>query len=885
MKLLNFLRPLVSIFSRRSRAESEMEEELRSHILSRVDDLQRSGLTRANAERQARIEFGAYEHFKEEIREGLGTNFIETVWHDLLYAARLLRKSPAFTVVAILTLGLGIGANTAIFRVVNAVLLRHLPYTHPEQLVVVSESKLSEGVKETGCSYQDLLAFQDSGIFARVAAVQRHDLTLTGAGDPTVVVTAVVTPEIFSILDVQPLSGRYLVEEDQRKGSAPVVVLSEGLWRTRFGADSKLVGNTITLDQLPFTVVGIMPASFHIPILGSGQEIWIPLVHDPLFGPWMANRGGHWVRAVGRLKDGVSFSRSQSEVDSVGRKLAADFPEQNGGWAVRLTPLQDTVVKDVRTPLLILLGAVGLVLLLACVNLANLLLARATTRVREIALRQALGAKRSRIVRQLLTESALLGILGAGVGLTLAVVSSQVLALLLPPEIRGMHDLRMDGWVLGFALLVSILASIGFGLVPALLAADVNVKSSLQDSAARVGSGRAGLRLRSSLVAAEIGLAVVLVVAAGLLGRSVITMTAVDPGFQAAQLLKAQVSLPRYQYSKPEQWWTFCNEFLERLQSQPGMENSAIAVPLPIADGFVNLKFVIPDHAGLPPGTLTSADYGSVTPNYFHVMGIPVLRGRAFSHGDSSSSPRVAMISESFARLYFRDENAIGRRLIFGFPPNSDVTREIVGVVGNVRDVTLTQEPGPMMYVPFAQEPFWGANLVVRSSLPAAAIVGNIRQTAHAIDKDLPVTDIAAMPDVLNDAIAEPKFRTWLLSAFGLMALLLAAAGVFGVVSYSVAGRTREFGVRAALGATPGSIGKMVLMEGIGLGAIGLVIGAVLTSGLIRFLKSQLYGVQEYDPVTLVASALVLLAVALLACYIPARRAMRVDPMIALRYE
>lgn len=884
MKLLASLRSFVSVLFRRSRVEGEMEEELRSHIQNRAHDLERSGMARAEAERQARIEFGGYERFKEECRENLGAHLLETLIQDVRFGARLLRKFPVFTVVAILTLALGIGANTAIFSVVYAVLLRPLPYTHPQQLVNIFETNLHQGIKLAGCSSIELAALQNSQIFAGAAGVTRHDLTLTGSGDPTVVTTVGTTPEIFPLLHVSPLAGRYLFPEDENKGAAPVVVLSEGFWRTRLGANPKIIGSAITLDQQPFTVVGIMPASFHIPVFGDNQQIWIPIIQDPLFGAWIPKRELHWMRIVGRLNAGISLTRAQQELDAISQSLAAEFPAENGGWAEHIVPLQEAISDDLRTPLLVLLGAAGLVLLLACVNIANLLLARATSRTREVAVRLALGAKQSRIIRQLLTESAMLGVLGAAFGVALAYWSLQALGSFLPSDILGMQKVQLDAWVLGFAVLVSLVATIGFGLGPALLTANSDVQSTLKDSAGRSASvGR--LRARRFLAAGEMALAVVLVAAAGLLLRSLIAMTSVNPGFDVAHILKAEVSLPRYQYSSPQQWSTFAGALMERLQAQPGLQESALGVPLPLANGSVTVKFSMPDHAAVPSGTPTLANYVSVSPKYFRVMGIPLLRGRIFALEDSISSPKVTIISESFARFYFRDENPIGKRLVFGFHGDPDVAREIVGVVGNVRDEGLNQEPGPMMYVPFAQAPFWGGLLVVKSTLPTSAVVGTIRQVVQSIDKDLPVTDIATMPDVLNASVAEPRFRTGLLSVFGAVALLLAAAGVFGVVSYSVASRTREFGVRAALGASPGSIRKLVLMEGIRLGSIGLGAGLIAALGLVRFLKSELYGVAAYDPTTFVASTAVLLCVALLACYIPARRAMRADPMIALRCE
>jgi len=535
--------------------------------------------------------------------------------------------------------------------------------------------------------------------------------------------------------------------------------------------------------------------------------------------------------------------------------------------------------------LLILLGAVGLVLILACVNIANLLLARGTARMRELALRQALGARRSRIIRQLLTEGAVLGIAGTVLGMAFAVAGAKGLAVLLPRDLPAVRDARVDLRVMGFALVLALCAVIVFGLIPALTITDSNMQSHLKAGSGHSGSGGARSRAGRLLAAVEMALAMVIVAGAGLLVRSLLTMTAVNPGFDAAHILKAQISLPRYQYSKPEQWTAFADEFLERVKAQPAMRDSAIGIPSPLADPFVSLPFSIPDHEPLAPGTPNTAHYASVTPEYFHLMGIPLLRGRSFTREDSRSSRPVAIISQWFARFYFGADDPVGKKLTFGFPPDSNVVREIVGVVGDVRDASLTQEPAPMMYVPFAQGPFWGVNLLVKSGSSSAALVGAIREVVRSIDKDLPVTEVVTLPEAVDASITQPKLHTWLLGSFGAVALLLAAVGVFGVVSYSVASRTREFGVRAALGASPASIRRMILLEGLAVGAVGLGAGLTAALGLAKILKSEMYGVSVYDPLTFAISATVLLAIAVLACYIPSRRAMSVDPMTALRCE
>ncbi len=882
--VLENLRRVRMLFANREHFNQELDEEMRLHRELRARELRHDGRQIDEARVAAHRRFGSTLRLREEIHEAWGWNWIDNLRQDLGYGFRLLRKSPGFTCAVVLTLALAIGANTAIFSVVNAVLLQPLPYPHADQLISVLEANAQQGIKANGFSYRDFEALEQSGIFAEVAGADRHDLTLTGAGDPTVVTTVSVTPGMFSLLGVSPLQGRYLFPGDNKKGAGAVVLLSEGLWRTRFGADPNILGHSIHLDQRAFTVVGIMPGRFRVPIFGLHQEIWIPLVQDPLFGPWMEKPALHFVPVVGRLRPGASLVSVKSQMDALTQRLREQFPAEDGGWKPRVVPLQAVLVGDMKAPLLVLLGAVALVLLLACVNIANLLLARATSRIREVAVRQAFGAGRGRIVRQFLTESVVLGLLGAAAGLALGSWSTRALVSFLPADAPATQPAQLDGWVVGFALLLSLAVSIGFGMAPALLTAGADVQSNLKSNAAQSGADRGGMRLRGLLTRAEIALAMVLVAGAGLLGRSLIKMTSVNPGFTVAHVVKAEVSLPRYQYSTPQQWTAFSDAFMERLQAEPGMQDSALAVPLPLADAPVNLPISFPDRPASAQRAQT-ADYASVAPNYFRVMGIPLLRGRNFDRHDTASSPHVAIITESLARMYFRDKNPVGEKISFGFPPGSPEVHEIVGVVGNVHDAGLSQEPGPMMYVPFDQEPFWGGMVVVRSTLPLTNVLGAIRQSVASVDKDLPITDIATMSEIVDASVQQPRFRTYLVSGFGLIALLLAAAGVFGVVSFSVASRTREFGVRASLGATPGNLSQMVLREGLVLACSGLAVGLAAALGLTRFLKGQLYGVAAYDPVTLVVSIVVLLVVALAACYIPARRAMRVDPVIALKYE
>jgi predicted permease len=866
--------------------DQEFEHELDAHLDMLADENVRRGMSPEEARRAARIRLGGQTQLKETNRELHGLPALETFLQDTRYAFRMLRKNPGFTAVAVLTLALGIGANTAIFSVVYAMLLKPLPYSHPEQLLTVFEAQPQAGVNATGWSYANFAELREQNrIFSDMAGSQQHQLTLTGRGEPSVVNTSVVTPELFSVFGQRPIVGRPFYPEDGKPGAPAAVILSENLWRGSFGADPKVIGSSINLDKRSFTIVGVMPAVFRFPILTASEQLWIPLVQDPLFGSWMDRRGGHWLQVTGRLKPGVSMTQAQAELDAIGARLAKEFPAENDGWTIRFVPLKQKIVGNVKSALLVLMGAVGLVLLIACANIANLLLTRATSRAREIAVRTALGAGRSRIVRQLLSETLVLGLLGGLAGIALAYVGVQGLTALMPQDLPQVNAIRVDNFVLGFALLLSAVASCAFGLAPALFAANSNLQSSLREGGTRSGESGNRRRARSFLAAGEIALAMVLLVAAGLLLRSFSKLTAVSPGFDAQHVVQADISLPRFQYSLPQQWAAFSEELLMRLQSEPGMRDAAVVVPRPMTDGFVNLGF---DIVGNPPasaGASRTANYVSVSPDYFRVMEIPLRAGRLFDQHDVAASPRVSLISEAMARIYFPNQNPLGKQIVFGFPPDIGAAREIVGVVGDVRDVALAQDPGAMMYVPYAQAPFWGANVVVRSTLSAASVASTIRRDVQQIDKDLPVTDVAMMKDTIDATLAQPKFRTFLLGLFAAMALVLAATGIFGVISYSVSRRTNEIGIRITLGASRNTILRMVLRETLMLTGAGLVLGLPSALAASHLLGHMLFSVSANDPATLAAVAFTLGLIAAIAGYIPARRATRVDPMVALRHE
>jgi putative ABC transport system permease protein len=891
------LRSWWQALAHRSRVETEMDTELKFHIEQRAEELMRQGAARGEAERRAKAEFGGVERAKEEGREARGIAWVDMLQQDLRYAMRTLRKSPGFVAVAVGTLALAIGANTAIFSVVYAVLLRPLPYPNPGQLVVVFESKPQDGVKETGASYLDFQEWQkDNHVFEEISGNAAHWLTLTGLGEPSEVGTVVMTPEALDVVGVKPVLGRTFYASDGLDGAAPVAVVSEVLWRGQLGGDPKIIGKTIVLDKKPFMVIGVMPAAFHYPLLDENakRDVWIPLAQDPLFSGWRQRRGGHWLLVLGRLKPGISVTQAQAEMNTLAASMGKENPVEDAGWGVRLVPLREETVGDVRTALLVLLGAVALVLLIACANVANLLLTRATGRTREMAVRIAIGAGRGRIVRQLLTESAVLGILGGGLGIALAYWGVKVFIALLPAaSLPRSGEIRVDGWVLAFAVALSVAVSFLFGLAPALFAADSDVQTNLKEASrtgASGGSGQGARKLsrntaRNVLAAAEIALAMVVLVASGLLVRSFVRLTEVQPGFKARNVLMSEIDLPQFEYSTPQQWIAFSDTLLGKLQAEPGMRDTAVGIPLPLAQGFVNLGFDIEGAPPPRPGTLQDADFVAISPGYFGVMGIPLMSGRGFTDQDNFQAPKVAIISETLARMYFPNQNPIGKRMSFGFPPNGKAPREIVGVVGDVRDRALNQAPPAMMYAPFNQAPFWGVQIVVKTNLSASSVAATVHKDVAQMDKDLPVAEIVPMQQLVENSMADTKFRTCLFGLFAVIALILSGAGIFGVISYLVSNRTHEIGIRIALGANRTSVVELILGQSAKLVAVGLLVGIPVSFVLARLMGDLLYVVGPADPATFVGVTVVLAFVALVASYVPMRRAMKVDPMVALRYE
>jgi predicted permease len=883
--LIERVRALWNSFFRREQCNHDLDEELSAYVDLISAEKIKLGMSPEEAYRATRREMEGIDQVKQRVRDVRVGAVVETLAQDIRYAARTLAKTPAFTVIAAATLALGVGASAAIFSVVNAVLLRPLPYPDPGRLVDMSENQPQQGITGAGMSWPAFTILHGGNrSFSAIAGIANHALTLTGRGEPADVSTVAVTADFFRLFPTPPLLGRGLVAGDSEENAAPAVVLSENLWRNRMGADPNIVGRTVALDQRSYTVAGVMPTGFRTPFVGQSEQMWIPLVQDPLFRFWRTRPPqAHWLALIARMQPGVTVAHAQTELQAISAALERQFPEERG-WQLQIKPLQQAIDGDVKTPLLVVLGAVGLLLLIACVNIANLLLARAIGRSKEVALRLALGATRRRIARSLLLESLFLGLLGAAAGILLAWVSVSVFGSAVPAALPQYRPIRVDTAVLGFSLALSLLASVAFGLAPMLYTFHSNPQADL-GSGSRAGVSRGTQHARNVLAAAEVTVAMVLLVGAGLLLRSFAHLLAVSPGFATEHLVKAEVSLPRYQYAKPAQWRAFADQLIMRLEAERGLEKPAIGLPLPILDNQVTLPFTIAGHPPLPAGQADTADYVSATPQFFSVMGISLVRGRLFLNDDKETTRPVALINEAFARRYFPHEDPLGRQLVFGFPPNGNVSREIIGVVADIHNVSLAGQPGPMMFVPFAQEPFWGAEIVVRSTLNTEDVAAAIRTQTHNIDPGVPVTAIETLPQALQSSVAEPRFRTLLLAIFGCIALMLAAIGIYGVISYSVSCRVREIGVRIALGATRANLWRLVLGESARLALFGLLAGVPAALLLMRFISSMLFAVGPADLLTFVAVAVLLTLVALAAGFFPARRAMRVDAVTALRSE
>ncbi len=811
---------------------------------------------------------------------------MSTLWQDIRYGWRMLWKSPGFTLVALLTVALGIGANTALFSVVNAVLLRPLPFAQPAALVNLWGTDPQADSTRDSVSYLTFADWREQNhVFTSVAAYSNTFATLTGHDAPEALDGLLAAPELFQTLAVQPVAGRAYTAQDAQTGDAPVVISYE-LWQRRFGGRADIAGQPITLDGLPRTILGVLPARFTFPLdASSPKDFWRPLDPNELMN---TKRGASYLNVIARLKPGVTMQQAQAEMDTIAGRLAAQYPEQNAGHGVQLISTYEETVGGVRPALLVLLGAVGFVLLIACANVANLLLARATRRQREFAVRTALGASRWRVVRQLLTESLLLSCMGGVIGLLLALWGVDALAGVLPEDVPRVREIALDGRVLVFTLVVAVVTGLVFGLAPAFAAARLDVNEALKESGRGAGGGWRRNRLRSFLVVAEIGLSLVLLVGAGLLLKSFVRLRAINPGFDADGVLTLSVALPEATYATPAAQANFFQQLLARMAAAPGVEASAGVFPLPFSGDNARANFEIAGQPAASAGETPNALSYIITPDYLRALRIPVRNGRAFTERDTATAPRVVLINETFARRFFAGADPIGRRLtVASFADlTKPATCEIVGIVGDVKHNGLDDESEAECYLPYQQATISFLSLVVRSKQGnPTALVAGAREAVAQLDKDLPITDIKPMNEWLAASIAPRRFNLLLLGAFGLLAFCLATVGIYGVMSYVVAQRTHELGIRLALGAQPRDVLRLVVGQGLLLSFLGVAAGLLGALALTRVLASLLFGVTATDPLVFAGTALLLMLVALVACYIPARRATKVDPLIALRHE
>jgi len=811
---------------------------------------------------------------------------MNSLFSDISHAVRSLLKRPGFTAIAVITLALGIGANTAIFSVVNRLLLRPLPFTDSERLVQVWEANLKRGRPTMSVSYPNFADWRDQNqVFDQMAAYSDRTFNLTGNAEPERVDGAIVSPSLFPLLGVKPILGRLLLPEEDHPHKVFSVVMTERLWRRRFNSDPQIIGRSIRLNSESFTVVGVIPNITNLFELPADTELWIPIAHSSGFD----NRYGHYLDVVARLKPGVTRAQAQADLDTIAGRLAAQYPSSNTDHALRLVPLQDQIIGDYKLALLVLLGAVLFVLLIASANVANMLLASAASRKREISIRTALGASRWRVVRQLLTESLLLSLVGGAVGLLLALWGIYLLLAFGPASLPRAKEVAVDGRVLGFTVAVSLLTGIIFGFIPALQASRTDLNETLKEGG-RSATGSAGQkRLRSLLITTEIALSLVLLAGAGLLMRSFLKLQAVNPGFNPKNVLTMRISLEGTDFQQAGPILAFHDQLLEKVRAVPGVQSVATRSHVPIAadDGYANLSFAIegqiPDAANRP-----TAFYNAVSPDYFQTMQISVLKGRPFGASDVTRAQQVIIINETLARRYFGGEDPIGRRMTLNDEnPKEEDWATIVGVVGDTkpRERDLTSSPLPEMYMPFAQQPESGMALMIRTTNDPESVAAAVRHEVRGLDKTQLVYNVRTLESVMSEAVVTPRFRTSLLGVFAVIALILAMVGIYGVVSYAVTQRTHEIGIRMALGARAADVLKLILRNGMGPVLLGVTLGLAGAIGLTRLMASFLFGVTPTDSVTLVTVTVSVLLVALVACGVPARRATKVDPLVALRYE
>jgi predicted permease len=871
---MNFWKKITAFF-RQEKFDAEMAEEMRTHLERRTQANLRAGLPSEEARYEARRQFGGVEQLKELAREQRGWPWGEDLWRDFRFALRSLLKTPGFTVVSLLTLALGIGACVAIFSVVNSVLLRPLAYADSDRLVVIREVRLPQ-LSEMAVAPANYSEWRErAASFEQLAAIRPASYTLTGAGEPLRVEAERVTSNYFSTLRARPWLGREF-SADEAATRKNVAVLSYGFWQRQFGGRRDILTETIQLDGRSFQVVGVMPENFSP---GSRTEIFTPVPFDEGRKDY-----GHSIRVIGRMKPGVTIEQASGELALIAERLALQSPDTNRNWSTKLTPMFEATIGSARPMLFSLLGAVGFLLLIACANVAHLLLARTAGRAKEIAVRIALGAARRRVVRQLLTESVVLALTGGVLGVLLAQWGVSALLAFAPDTLPRAQEIGLDFRAVGFACALGLVTGVGFGLAPAFQASRVDLNASLKDAGRGTSAGHHRQRLRGMLIVGEVAIALILLAGAGLLIRSFARLQDVDTGFQPRDAWAVEVSLPATKYRSVTQQNAFANQAVTALAAVPGVQSVGAANVVPFGSRDFGNLFFIAGQPEVPKAQLPSTNYYAVTPAYFEAMGIALRRGRGFDARDAPGSPRVVIINEAMAKKMFSGQDPLGQRLNITNQPET-VWREIVGVVGDVKQYSLGADAPLQVYEPFAQQPFPYFTFIVRTAGAVPGLPAAIRAAIYSVDKSQPVASVGPLSTLIASSVARQRFTMFLFSVFSGVALLLAAVGIYGIVAYSVSQRTNEFGIRLSLGAQRFDVLRLVFVQNGQLIALGLGAGWIGAFALSRLIESMLFGIDAHDPLTFAAVGALLAAVAGLACLIPARRATKIEPMVALRTE
>jgi predicted permease len=862
--------------------DHELDQELQSHLALHIDDGVRSGLGYDEARRQAVLKLGGIEATKERYRDRRGVPLLDQLARDLRYAVRALRHRPGFALAAILVLALGIGANTAIFSVVHAVLLAPLPYRDPGRLVFVWHTPPQSGFPGLSrfavspANYFDWRA--QSRSFERMAIIRFRALNLTGTDRPEALRGAAVSADFFPVLGVQPIVGRTFLPEEDRPGARHVVILSEGLWTRRFGGDRGIVGRTVSLDGQPFTVVGVMGSAVRMP---DWAQLWTPLAWTE---KERAVRSNHNAMVIARLAPSITLAQAQAEMDTISRRLEDQYPQDNTGWGAVVQPMHAGIVEDIRTPLLVLLGAVAFVLLIACANVANLVLARTVTRRKEIGVRLALGASGGRVLRQVLCETTLLGIAGGLAGLLLARAGVDLIVAFLGDALPEGTSIGLDVPVLLFTLALSVATGMLAGLGAGWRLTRTNVSDALKQGLGHTDSDGGGRRTRSVLVVSEVALSLVLLIGAGLMIRSLWRLSQVDPGFDARNVLTVRLPIPEQKYDAPERQIRFYADILERVRQVPAVRSAGVSSVLPMNGDGNNWPIAVEGRPAPTPAEQPQVQTIIGSPGVLRALGVPVLRGRGIAETDVSGSPRVVLVSQAMARHFWPNEDAVGQRITTIFRPG--ISLEVVGVVKDMKlDGLDVGRPVEAMYMPFAQDPMPDMALVIRTAAAPADLVPTVTAAVHAVDRDQPLVDVRTMEEIMSRSMTGRRFTMLLLATFAALALVLAAVGIYSVLSYTVRQRVREIGIRLALGARSSEVVRLVVLNGLRPTIAGIALGLIGAAVLSRALSSSIYEISDTDPVTFGGVALILLTVGFCASLIPAWRATRIDPMRTLREE